>query len=73
MKKISLKSFELKNRTTKIIMDNHDDSQATKNELIALSILLGAYNENGRGINVDTYQQIKSRFDECINEIKELL
>lgn len=43
------------------------------NEIIAIAILLGGYNEFGREIPVEKYQEIQTRFNDCIYEVKEML
>lgn len=61
-------------KTTSDIKLEHDvlDSQE-KTNITALAILLGGYNEYGRGIPVGKYQEIRSKFGDCIKEIASLL
>jgi hypothetical protein len=78
MKKTGLKSIAIKNTTTNVVFEHANingkkDETETLKELQAIAILLGAYNEFGRNIDVEKFQAIKDRFCECINDIKELL
>ena len=42
-------------------------------EIKSLAILLGGYNEFGRHIDLEKYKIIKSKFEEVIWEMKELI
>lgn len=71
----NLKSLNIGKKTTKIILE-HDDTDKNvdpTNEIIAIAILLGGYNEFGRKMETDKYVILKRKFSELISEIKSQL
>lgn len=73
--KTFLKKLNIGKTTSTITVehDNTDKSVLPLNEITAIAILLGGYNEFGRKIKLQEYQRIKEQFDYCIAEIKGLL
>lgn len=73
MKSVS-KSLKIDKNVTTIKLE-HSKAQNKREqcqEIKAVYLLLGAYNEIGRHINVDTYRELKQKFDELISTTKHL-
>lgn len=73
--KTNLKKMEMgKTFTTfKVEHSNSDRSEFVENELIAIAILLGGYNEFGRKVDLQKYREVKEEFDSCIEDMRRLL
>jgi hypothetical protein len=73
--KATLKKLNMRGKTSILTLE-HDSTEKSiipHDEVMAIAILLGGYNEFGRKIDVLKYQEIRGRFNDCINEIKNLL
>lgn len=71
----NLKKLDMGEKVTKITLE-HDSTFtniSNHDEILAIAILHGGYNQFGRKIPIETYKEIKQRFNECIQEIKHLL
>lgn len=71
----NLKNFNIGNKVSKLTLE-HESTERNPNsrdEVIAIAILLGGYNELGREIPLEVYEEIKGRFNECIHDLKSLL
>ena len=43
------------------------------NEVKAIAVLLGAYNQYGRNIEIEKYYELKSKFANIVYELKSLI
>ena len=72
---VNLKNLNMGNKVSKLTIEHESTEKSLNNhdKIMAIAILLGGYNEFGRKIPIEVYQEIKGRFDECINEVKHRL
>jgi hypothetical protein len=71
----TLKKVEVGNTVSHLTIEHDSTLKSIEpyNQTIAIAILLGGYNEFGRKIPLEKYQEIKARFNECIEEVKTIL
>lgn len=50
-----------------------DDTNTDYKQVVALYVLLGGYNSNGRNIPVEKYHELKEKFFDLINETANLI
>lgn len=73
--KTSVKNLKIGKIASSISFE-HDNTMRNNGieiELKAIYILLGGYNEFGGNIDIEKYNKIQDNFNQCINEIKELI
>jgi hypothetical protein len=69
--KTTLKKLNMGHKTSQITLEHpSSDNLDQHDEIMAIAILLGGYNEFGRKIPIGTFQEIKAQFDQCIHQIK---
>ena len=68
----NLKNLNMGNKITKLTIEHESTEKSLDNhdEIMAIAILLGGYNEFGRKIPIEDYQEIKEIFNDCIKAIK---
>ena len=68
----NLKNLNVGNKITKLTIEHESTVRSLDNynEVMAIAILLGGYNELGRKIPIEDYQEIKEIFNDCIKAIK---
>ena len=73
--RVNLKKLDIGNKVTKISLEHESTERSSNitNEIKAIAILLGGYNEFGQSIDEEIYNDIRHKFDECIYDIKQLL
>lgn len=71
----NLKKLNMGDKVSKLTIEHESTEKWLENhdEVMAIAILLGGYNEFGRKIPVEKYQEIRSRFNDCINEVKRMI
>lgn len=71
----TLKKLNIGDKVSKLTIEHDSIEKSLQNhdEVMAIAILLGGYNEFGRKIPVEIYQEIRGRFKDCINEVKQLI
>ena len=72
--KISAKKLTINKKTANISFDIQEGgNQEAEAELKAICILLDLYNQYGRKIHPTKYEQIREKFTDSIQELKELI
>jgi hypothetical protein len=72
--RISAKKLTINKKVANISFDIQEgENQEAETELKAICILLGLYNQYGRKIEPTKYEQIREKFTDAIQELKELI
>jgi len=71
--KTNVKNLKIGKIASSISFEHSNTNRSIELELKAIYILLGGYNEFGESIDIEKYNKIRDNFNQCINEIKELI
>jgi len=71
--KVFFKNITINKFTTKITFEHGDSvfDRSIRDEAKAVSVLLGAYHEYGRRLGLEKYNEVRRRFEELLEEVKE--
>jgi len=66
------KSLKITAMTCRITLEKGYQADAEL-EFKALAVLMGGYNQYGRAVELEKYEQVKKRFDQALCDMKKLL
>lgn len=75
MQAVFFKSLKVKRTTSTIILEHEDTEISCIPDLQtrAISVLLGGYNQYGRSIDLEKYQELKRKAWELVDEVAQTI